>query len=289
MTRSTIRRVAVGLVLGSTGLAASLAAGQPAEGQDASCSRIVALAPSAAELVFALGLGDRVVGVGDYVRWPPEARELPRLGGLADPHREQIVALAPDLAVLLPSEAELGRQLRALGIDTLEIPSETVEDVERAARRIDERCPAADEGWIAGFRRALAPRPRTATDVPDVLLVIDRAPGDLSQALAAGPGTFYDELLARLGARNVVHDARIAYPRISLEQVLARDPDVIVELRVEAPSPAARARLLADWARLGNLRAVETGAVRIVAGDHVLVPGPRLPLLYAALARALGS
>src|SRR6185295_15604866 len=86
--------------------------------------RIVAVAPSAVELLFALGLGDRVVGVGDHVAWPPAATELPRLGGLLDPRLETVATLRPDLAVLLPSERELGERLAALGVEGLVVPHE---------------------------------------------------------------------------------------------------------------------------------------------------------------------
>lgn len=274
-------------VLLALGPAAALADTAPANDGVSTCRRIVALAPSTAELAFAMGLGPRVVGVGDYVHWPPEAADLPRLGGLTDPHREEILALHPDVVILLPSEASLGRQLRTLGIDTLEVPSDTITDVERAARALDARCPSADEGWIERFRRALAPRPVGAGR--SVLLVVDRPAGDLTRALGAGPGTFYDELLRRLGAVNVLHDAPVAYPRLSLEEILVRDPDVIVELRLEAPDAATRARLRADWEELGALTAAANGRVRFVAGDYVLVPGPRLPLLYDALGEAVGD
>lgn len=284
--RKPARRLLLASALFFSGMVAGPALASPGAESAEPCRRIIALAPSAAELLFALDLGDRVVGVGDWVRWPEDALEgLPRLGGLVDPHREEIVALAPDLAVLLPSEADLGRQLRSLGIDTLEVPSETVDDVAEAARRIAARCPAADGEWIARFREALAPRPVAAGI--RVLLVVDRRPGGLANAVAAGPGTFYDELLGRLGAENVLDDASVLYPRLDLEQVLARDPDVILELQAETPDAGTRQALVADWERLGPLSAVRAGRVVAVGGSHVLVPGPRLPLLYERFAEIL--
>ena len=88
--------------------------------------RIIALTPSLVETLFALGLGDRVAGVGSYVFWPPAAAARPRIGGLFDPNLERIVSLKPDLAVLLPSERDLATRLKPLGVDVLVVPDETL-------------------------------------------------------------------------------------------------------------------------------------------------------------------
>ncbi len=259
----------------------------------ASARRIIAVAPSAAELVFALGLGDRVVGVGEYVAWPPAATKLPRLGGLLDPRLETVVGLRPDLAVLLPSERELGERLTALGVDVLVVPHETVDDVARAARAVAQRAgvPAAGEKLARSLERELAPAPLPAglwrrPGSPRVLLVAERERGQLAQLLLAGPGTFLDELLRRLGAKNAIADAPLSWPQVSLEEVVARKPDVIVELQPRALSAAEVAALRADWRRVPGLQP-ETVKVAVVAGDWALVPGPRLPILYRELRRAL--
>lgn len=268
-------------------LATSAAAAERAH----TAHRIIAVAPSAAELVFALGLGNRVVGIGEYVAWPPEATKLPRLGGLLDPRLETVVALHPDLAVLLPSERELGERLTALGVDVLVVPHETVDDVIRAARAVAARAgvPAAGEKLARSLERELAPAPLTARRAPlKVLLVAERERGQLAQLLLAGPHTFLDELLHRLGAVNAAADAPLSWPQVSLEEVLARRPDVIVDLQGHNLSPADVEALRADWQRVPGLAAGSVKVV-VVAGDWALVPGPRLPLLYRALRQALRS
>ncbi|MES1210835.1 MAG: helical backbone metal receptor, partial [Acidobacteriota bacterium] len=123
--------------------------------------RIVALTPSVAETLFALGLGRRVVGVGDYCRFPPEARALPQLGGLFNPNLERIVSLRPNLAVLIPSERDLGAKLGRLGVPSLIVRNESLADVEQSFRTIAKRCgvPAAGERLAAEQRRELTPRP----------------------------------------------------------------------------------------------------------------------------------
>lgn len=247
----------------------------------------MALAPSLTETLFALGLGDRVVGVGDYTRWPPEAAAKPKLGGLFDPNLERMVALQPDLAVLLPGERGLGEKLEGLGIATLYLPSETLEDAERAFTEISRRCGVPEEGerLLAEWRAGLAPRP--IPGAPRVMLSVGRQAGRLTDVLVAGPGTFLDELLRRLGAVNVFADAPVLYPQVGLEEVVARAPDVILELRSEPLAPAVAASLAGDWRQLGDLPAVRDGRVEVIADHHVLIPGPRLPRLYGELHAAL--
>jgi iron complex transport system substrate-binding protein len=279
------------LGLASLGLAALLVAcgGEPSPRPPA---RIVALAPSAVEMLFALGLGERVVGVGDHSTFPPEAASRPRLGSLFDPNLERIVALAPDLAVLLSSQRELAGRLTRLSVPVLIVESDTLRQTEEAIAAIARRCgvPEAGERLLAELRAGLAPLEppaRPAAPGPRVLLSLERQPGRLAEVLSAGPGSFYDELLVRLGAANVLADAGSAFPRVSLETALARQPEVIVEVQLGPLAPAAAARLAEDWRGFPEIPAVAAGRVEVVAGDHALIPGPRLPLLYQELRRAI--
>jgi ABC-type Fe3+-hydroxamate transport system substrate-binding protein len=249
--------------------------------------RIIAIAPSASEILFDLGLGDRVVGVGDYATWPEEVESLPRLGGLYDVRLEEIVALEPDLAVLIPSERELGERLGRLGIEVLTVESDSLEQIERAIVSIAERCavPEAGERALGRFRDGLEPRP-TASPLP-VLVTMGREPGRLGSVMAAGGGTFVSELVERAGGINVFAGAGMPYPQIGAEELLARRPRTIVEIQYRSLSEAEIAGLLDDWRRLPGLPAVESGCVSVVDGTFTVIPGPRLPLLYSAIASAL--
>jgi iron complex transport system substrate-binding protein len=251
--------------------------------------RIIALTPSVEETLFALGLGDRVVGVGDYCLWPPEVRKLPQLGGLFNPNLERIVALRPDFAVFIPSERELAGKLGKLGIPSLIVGSESLADVERSFHTIAERCgvPAAGDRLAARWRADLAPRPLSWK--PRVMLSAGRQSGRLADLLVAGPGTFFDELLARMGGVNAFADAPVRYPQISLEEVVKRAPDVILELRAEPLRPETKAALVRDWGQLPQVPAVREGRVAVLADGYVVIPGPRLPLLYRDLRATLES
>lgn len=250
--------------------------------------RIIALTPSLVETLFALGLGDRVAGVGNYVLWPPEAARKPKIGGLFDPNLERIVSLKPDLAVLLPSERDLAAQLEPLGVEVLVVPDETLAEVERSFLTIARRCgvPAEGERLAARWRAELAPRPLPGPPL-QVMISVGRSAGRLREVTVAARGTFYDELLARLGAVNVFADAPTRYPQVGLEEIVARKPDLILELRPDPLTPETTAAIVRDWQALPEVPAVRDGRVTVIAGDYTMLPGPRLPRLYGEMREAL--
>jgi len=258
-----------------------------ATGSEASCSRVIALAPNLGETLFALGLGPRVVGVGDYSHWPPEVEKLPRLGGLFNPNLEGIVALKPDLAFLVPSERDLGEKLRRFGVDSVIVSNETLADIERSFHTIADRCGVSEAGerLAREWREALRPDPIPGK--PRVLVSTGRPAGRLADLVVAGPHTFLDELVTRLGAVNVFADAPIRYPEVGMEEIVARAPDVVIELRADPVSPEVAQRLVDDWNALPQVPAVREGRVEVIAGDHILIPGPRLPRFYRELRAAL--
>jgi iron complex transport system substrate-binding protein len=249
--------------------------------------RIVSMAPNLTETLFALGLGERVVAVDDFSAWPPEVARKMRIGGLLDPNLEKMVALHPDLVLLLPSERDVAAKLQLLGIATLVVPVESLADIERSFLLVAGRCgvPQAGVRLAAAWRAGLAGGP--IPGAPRVMLSVDRQPGRVTAILAAARGTFLDELLALLGGVNVFADAASRYPQVGLEEVVARAPQVILELRTEPAPPAVVAALVADWRRLPTVPAVRDGRIVVIAGDYVLVPGPRVPQLYRRMREGL--
>ena len=181
---------------------------------------VVALAPSLVELLYELGLGDRLVGVGDYVKYPPEATEKLRLGGLFDPHLEEITRLAPDIAILLPSEERTRVHLDALGIEVLTVANESLEDIEATALTIARRF-SVDErgaGCVAAGREALGPRRgrRARAERPFPAVARAGAPGSGSDPGSAlrGPGPGHRGGPAgRLGGAGPGAGARDRLPR----------------------------------------------------------------------------
>ncbi len=242
--------------------------------------RVVSLAPSATEILFALGAGDRVVGVTRYDDYPEAVTELPRVGGFIDPDPEAVIALAPDLVVAVRTSGGRARidTLARLGVPVLVVPAESIDDLWVAIEAIGGAVGRADQATaLAGRLRAALERIRRAhRDRPRlrVLLVVGHRP-----LVVAGRGTYLDGLLDYVAADNVV-SAGGAYPRLDLEATVALDPDAIVDVAMLRSDPGF-------WDRFGAVRAVRDGRVVPVDGDPLLRPGPRLPDGLAALARAL--
>lgn len=285
--KSWVLALAVGLALACGGGSSMDSSDQVGEwSAESSPQRIIAIAPSVVEMLFELGLGDWVVGVGDYAKWPPEAASRPRLGGLFDARLETIAGLKPDLAVLLPSEERLRANLEEMGVEVLTVRSDSVADVEEMAVLISERCGATEaaDSFLRRWSSQLAPRDRE--DPVRVLLSVTREPGSMADVLVAGPGTFLDELLQRLGLINVVADARMAYPQVGLEEIILRHPQVVIELQA---TPGNYDELSLDWTTVTSGTALTDVCVQVIAGNHVLIPGPRLPRLLLELEEAVAD
>jgi iron complex transport system substrate-binding protein len=255
-------------------------------------ARIVSLVPATTEMLFAMGAGSQLVGVGSYERYPPEVFRLPRLGGLLDPNVEQLIALRPDLVIFYETQAELRAQLQRAGIRTFSYTHRTLADVtitlkELAAaigRRADgERTAAAIEARLSAVRRRVAGRPR-----PRTLLVFGREPGSLRGITASGGYGFLHDLLELAGGTDVLADIRQPSVSMSSEMILARAPDVIIELHYGEDWPEARiASERRAWSALPSVPAVRSGRVHLVVGDEFVVPGPRVTLAAERLAEVL--
>jgi len=244
--------------------------------------RLVSLTPSATELVLALDAGPLLVGVDDYSKQPAVAR-LPKVGTFLKPDIETIIKLAPSLVIVDDVHGPAAATLHDAKIATLECPMHDLPDVRRGlgaiAARIGKQADAARvigqiDSAIDAARRARPDRP------PKVLAVIDREPNGLGNLVAAGPGSWVDELLAILGADNVLAAAGTRYPKISVEEVLRARPEIILDL-----SYAAREGI-APW-RAVDVPAVAANRVKPLTEQAVLAPSPRVAEALAALAGAL--
>jgi iron complex transport system substrate-binding protein len=243
--------------------------------------RIIALAPSHVELLFALGVGDRVAGVGEHCFHPPEARTRPACGGTFDPNYEQMLSLRPDLLVVQGRAEKVDAFCRRYGVRILHLSIEDLETLFAGARELGDAvgAEAEAEALIARIQADLdrvaqrvAGRPR-----PKVFLCLGRQAGSLRSLFSAGGPTFLTEMLRVAGGANVLADVATRYPTISKEGLVARKPDVILEIHGGADlSAASRRRLLADWAALPSLPAVAEGRIHVLTDDFLLLPGPRV-------------
>lgn len=249
--------------------------------------RIVSTAPSITETLFALGAGNRVVGVSRFSNYPPEVQKLPRVGGYVSPDIEAIARLTPDLVILQRSSNEAPDRLRALQIPFIEVPHRTLEDIFTEIQLIGKAAGVPDRSaaliaQIKGSLGAIQSKAKTMTS-PRVLVIVDRQQGTLNNLIAVGPNNYVNQILEIAGGTNVLAQSGLPqYPRISLETVLRENPDVIIDLsgtqETEAARKASRAETLGLWDQYRDLAAVKNGYVYAGTADSLVVPGPRTPL-----------
>jgi iron complex transport system substrate-binding protein len=246
--------------------------------------RIVSTAPSITEMLYALGLGDRVVGVTRFCRYPPEAMTKPKIGDYVNPNLEAIAALKPDLVIIQTNPVRLAERLHTLRLNVLEIDQQDIAAIYESIRVVGRATgtDARAEQLIASIRAGLdSVRVRAARFSPvRLMFVVGRTPGRLDGLIVAGATSYLNEIIEIAGGKNVFGDAQGAYPQVSLEEVLARNPRVIVDMgdMADATELTAEQRreTIALWRRLPALAAVHDDGVFPVAPGGFLVPGPRV-------------
>ena len=243
-------------------------------------------------MLFAIGAGPQVVAVSSYDEFPPEVKSLPKVGALLDPDMERILALRPDLVVSYGSQTDMQAQLarakirvfsyRHAGLNgiftTLKDLGEAVgrtADSERLAREIRSGLDAI-QARVRG-----RPTPRT-------LLVFERDPESLRGVYVSGGVGFLHDMLGIAGGVNVFADVARESVQPSVETMLARAPEFILEVRATgllAGADVTQAKRV--WGALASVPAVQRGHIQILTGDHLVVPGPRVVQGTEAFARAL--
>ncbi len=245
--------------------------------------RVVTLTPSATEIVAALGATALLVGVDEYSEFPAEVKALPKVGSFMFPHLEAIIGLRPGLVIVDDIHGGAASALRGASIETLACTMHALPDVEHALRSVGARLGKAAEAEtrITAITAALdAARAARPARRPRVLAVIDREADGLGNLVAVGPGSWVDELLAVVGAENVLAGAGVRYPKLSLEEVLRAQPEVILDLSFPARTSVAA------WQAV-DVPAVKAGRVVALAEPFLVAPSPRVEQALTVLARAI--
>jgi cobalamin transport system substrate-binding protein len=248
--------------------------------------RIVSLAPSVTETVFALDLGDRLAGVTDFCDYPPEALARPRVGGPINPNLEQIISLHPDvvLATRAMNRRETVEALERLGITVYATDARTVDDVIASTRRLGkvlgaeargESLAAAMEQRLADLARRLAGRP-----LRRVFFVVW-----LDPIISTGPHTFLADALRRAGAESVVTVSQ-DWPQISIEEVMRQNPEYLVFSGTHPDDPQKSISTLEKRPGWSSMEAVRDNHFAVIS-DALSRPAPRLLDAIEDLARQL--
>lgn len=262
---------------GKTGLAA-----------DRRPERIVALAPSSVEIICALGAGDSLVGVSRFCTYPAAVAEIPRVGGFYDPDLERILSLRPDLVVTRGAGMALQTLCRDNRIATYADPSDTLPDIYRAIREMGDLLHRREEADALSeqLRTELASVAAAVRGQPPVrVLYTTRSPNELKNIYTIGRGPYLNDLIEIAGGQNIFGDLEVAYPEVSVEEIIARAPEVIVEaMPGKQLDAAALDSLMAQWRAVGPIPAVAAGRVYLLTDDFVLYPSPRITILARRLA-----
>jgi iron complex transport system substrate-binding protein len=249
--------------------------------------RIVSHVPSITEMLFALGLGDKVVGVSDYCNYPEEAQSKPSVGNYFNPSIENIVALEPDL-VLTDGHSDNIQQLDGLGITFMVLDPKDIdgvfEDLELLGKVTGTESEAAEiidsmQDSIADVLARVEGAPR-----PKVMYIIDAT--DLTLPWTAGPGSFVDALITMAGGENIAAQAQGAWIQLSIEEIVNADPDIIILPLTHGTAFTPR-EVLEEHSAWQGTTAVKEGNIFYIDADLVDRSGPRIVQGLEEIARII--
>jgi iron complex transport system substrate-binding protein len=252
--------------------------------------RILSLTPNVTEILFAMGLGDKVVGRSNYCTYPPEAAALPAVGDTLQLNLQEVIRLQPTVAFLITRRSEVPRRLEGLGVRTVALQSDRMDQMLEAIRTIGrETGREADaaallariQADLDGVRRRVAGLPR-----PKVLFAFPMTVGS-ARIMVAGRGTFVDDLLGVAGAENAYPEAA-DWPSIGPQQVVALAPQVVIINATGEDAPPDRAQAIRRaWDSLPSVPAVVAGRVHVLTEAYLTIPGPRIGQAARLLAETI--
>jgi iron complex transport system substrate-binding protein len=246
--------------------------------------RIISVVPNITETLFTLGLGDKVIAVGDYDEFPPEVRTKPKVGGLINPNIEKIIEMHPDLVITYGTQSVLRERLLSVGIRIFPFIHGNVEQTlqytldlgrvvgaEETSRQLVQKIRMTFTGI-----RAQVPAVR-----PKVLIVHDRGAGTLGSFYSVGSRAFQHDLIEIAGGKNLFSDVDSETIQPTLEEVISRKPDIILETLSPPLKESDVTQRKKDWESIGF------HDVYIEGESYLLVPGPRLALAAQRIAEII--
>ena len=255
--------------------------------------RIVSVAPAITEILFALGVADQIVGVTTYCNYPEAAKAKPKIGGYTSPSVEAILALRPDQVMMMEKRPDVAGRLRQVGIDVTQVQPESLAGLYDAIRVISEKAgvPARGRSLIQSIEtqlREVAPKPGGVK--PKLLFIVGRTPGTVSDLIAVGRGSYLNELIELAGADNIFGTVDLPYPKVGVEEVIRRNPDVIIDMgHNEMVTESQKQAVKQLWKKYPFLRAVERDAVFPISAEYFVQPGPRVVQAVRDIRKIIGK
>lgn len=246
--------------------------------------RIISLAPSNTEILFALGLDDKVVGVTTFDDYPEEVLEIEKIGDFTGINLEKIIELNPDLVISYgPGDGDENARLREAGIEVIGFEPESIDEIIETINKIgqltgkESEAKALTESMIKK-RDEIINKIKNAPKVK-VFYEIWHDP-----LMAAGPGSFMDHLMTLAGGDNIAKDAKDEYPQFDLEQLIERNPDVYL---TSADMPEKTPEAMMARPGFENISAMKSGRVYVLEPNIVSRPGPRIVEALEIVAKAI--
>lgn len=252
--------------------------------------RIVSLSPSITETLFALGLGDKVVGVTRFCKYPPEALKIQKVGGYLDLNYEAVVNLKPDVVFILPEQQNAGKYFKELGIDSVELHNRLTADIMETVLKIGHVCGKQKEAeklhselttQMENIKEKIKSKNR-----PRVLVCVDRVLsfGSIKEMYIAGKKTSYDELINIAGGINAYSGNDISYPTIYREGLLELNPEIIIDIIPELKEKGlTKEQVIGYWKKIPGVDAIKNNRIYIIDQDYAVIPGPRFILFLKEL------
>ena len=256
----------------------------------ATSQRVISTSPAITEILFAIGAGDRVVGVTDYCNYPKNACLLPSIGGPLNPNTEKWIALKPDLIILQDDSVVLNKHANVFKIPTLEVSVNNLENILRSIQVIADAMQTPKAGkqlvdkikiQIDNYRTSIG-----KTKARHVLMLLSDTNDPSRDLYAVGRNTFLNELLSIAGGENILPDTMATYPKISKEFIIAKSPEIIIEIGPTANlSSEGILNRKKAWTIYPTINAVKNDRLYFVGADYILIPGPRLVKILDILTR----
>jgi len=253
--------------------------------------RIVSLSPNLTEMLYGIGAFGQVVGISDYCDYPPEVARMPSVGGWTNPSLEKLAAMRPYLVFIDDGQAPFVEDsFRKLGLRVITVADHTVDDVYSAIATLGQatghqveaaKLIAATRDGLARISQRTAPLPR-----PKVVLIVDRTPGTLRDLYTATGGGFLGELVEMAGGRIAVPTTRRGYEKLSKEDLLAVNPDFILDF-IHGVKGRFTGDAMEAWREMPELKAVRAGHVHGVEENFVPHASQRMLQTAELFARIL--
>ena len=266
--------------------------------------RIVSLTPVGTEMLFELGQEKHIIGVTDFCDYPPEALKKPKIGGYATINLEGLIAMKADLLVLSDLHLQFKKDLESLKIPHVFIMQEHISDIYKSISALGRACGQEKRAaeMNAKIKADLARVSQKTAKLPKkrTLLCVSRELSDerVSVFYAAGRKTFYNELIELAGGVNAVKETTSQYPKISVEGLIAIDPDVIIDVvgertfyhsleKIDLDKVFNKDYLKGQWKSSAKVKASANDQIYIFDGTVYLRPGPRIGVILLSFAKAL--